>query len=86
MSEQSQPPQPVYVFRGHASQVHGVKFWRKNTRLLTGDSNGWVVLWDVASRRPAAVWQAHSASILGIEVWGDDKVLTYVVDWRILHL
>jgi hypothetical protein len=25
-----------------------------------------------------AVWRAHSASILGVEVWGEDRVITYV--------
>jgi WD40 repeat protein len=72
------PAQPVYVLRGHTAQVHAVHFLRDNLRLLSGDAEGWVVLWDVPIRRPVAVWKAHKDVILGVGTWGDDKIITYV--------
>jgi ASTRA-associated protein 1 len=68
------PPQPTYILRGHASQIHAVKFVRGNSRLITGDADGWVVVWDLAVRRPTAVWKAHESLILAVEVWGQSLV------------
>ena len=73
----SSPPQPTYVLRGHSSQIHSVCFLRANTRLLTGDAEGWIVLWSVASKRPKAVWRAHSSSILGLGSWDNDKIISH---------
>jgi WD40 repeat protein len=70
------PPQPSYIFRGHTSQIHSVQIVRQNTRLVTGDADGWVVCWKLESKRPVAVWRAHDASILGTAEWGSDKVIT----------
>lgn len=69
-------PQPAYVLRGHASQIHATRFIRSNSRLVTGDGEGWVVVWSLTSKRPTAVWQAHQGSILGVEAWGEDKLIT----------
>jgi len=73
------PPQPSYVFRGHGAQVHSVLFLRQNLRLLTGDAEGWVVLWSTTTRRAVAVWRPHASAILGLDAWGDDKIITYVL-------
>ncbi|KAF2755389.1 hypothetical protein EJ05DRAFT_478406 [Pseudovirgaria hyperparasitica] len=74
----SQPPlQPTYVLRGHAAQIQTVQFLRDNSRLLTGDGDGWMVLWGVAQRRAVAVWPAHHASILGSNVWGANRIITH---------
>ncbi|POS88293.1 hypothetical protein EPUL_000085 [Erysiphe pulchra] len=79
------PPQPTYILRGHGSQIYAAKFIRENTRLFTGDVEGWVVLWDLAIKRPTAVWRAHQASILGLDVWisrhgKDNKLLVWKLD------
>ncbi|KAI9788713.1 MAG: ASTRA complex subunit [Piccolia ochrophora] len=80
-SPQHQPPlppaQPVYVLRGHSAHIHVVQFIRSNARLLTGDADGWVVLWDVTSKRAVAVWKAHDAAILGFAEWSTDRILTH---------
>ena len=70
------PAQPAYVFRGHATHVHSVQFVRQNSRLLTGDADGCIILWNLASKRPVAVWQAHDAAILGFAEWGPDRIIT----------
>lgn len=68
--------QPTYVLRGHNAQIHSVCFLRHNTRLLTGDAEGWLVLWNVASKRAVAVWRAHEGATLGLSSWGVDNVIT----------
>ncbi len=72
-------PQPAYVLRGHTAAIHALEFLHGNTRLLSGDADGWVVLWDMPTRRPAAVWRAHQNAILGLAGWEHDKIITCVV-------
>ncbi|TID25980.1 WD40 repeat-like protein [Venturia nashicola] len=71
------PAQPLYILRGHKAQVHAVKFIRSNRRLLTGDADGFVILWDIVSKRARVVWRAHLKSVLGLGSWGGDKVLSH---------
>ncbi|CAD6448701.1 790d5970-e40e-4123-9d7d-12279f73b5bb [Sclerotinia trifoliorum] len=66
MSIPSGAPQPSYILRGHASPIHVAKFIRGNTRLITGDAEGWVVLWSLETRRGVAVWRAHEGVFLGV--------------------
>lgn len=72
------PAQPVYILRGHTTAIHSIEFIRCNTRLITGDAEGWVVLWDVVTKRPAVVWKAHGNAILRSTAWGRDKIITCV--------
>ncbi|KAK0274529.1 Astra associated protein 1 Asa1 [Friedmanniomyces endolithicus] len=77
------PAQPVYVLRGHTAQVHAVHFLRQNLRLLSGDADGWVVLWNVPIKRAVAVWRAHKGAVLGLESWDDDRIITHGRDNRL---
>jgi hypothetical protein len=72
------PAQPAYIFRGHAAQIHWTSFIRSNTRLLSGDADGWIVIWVLAIKRPVVVWRAHEGAILGASSWGADKIITWV--------
>lgn len=63
------PAQPIYILRGHSSSINALHFTSQNTRLLTGDADGFVVLWDLTVKRPLVVWRAHAGSLLGIGVW-----------------
>lgn len=74
--ERLPPAQPAYILRGHAAQVHALHFTPDNTRLLTADADGWVISWDVAMKRPVAVWKAHGAAVLGLGSCGPDRVIT----------
>ncbi|DAA72929.1 TPA_exp: Uncharacterized protein A8136_4854 [Trichophyton benhamiae CBS 112371] len=70
-SQKHPPATPTYVLRGHASPIHSLNFYGSNSRLISGDADGWVVVWDVTSKRAVATWKAHEGSILavvGIEV------------------
>ncbi|KAI4269736.1 MAG: hypothetical protein L6R38_007358 [Xanthoria sp. 2 TBL-2021] len=78
MSTELLPPaQPSFVLRGHSAHVHAVHFIQGNTRLLSADAEGWLVSWNLASKRPAAVWRAHAIAVLGIGSWGQDRIITH---------
>jgi WD40 repeat protein len=70
--------QPAYILRGHSSPIHSVQFIRSNSRLVTGDADGWIVVWSLATKRPVAVWRAHEGSILGVSAWGSRRLITCV--------
>lgn len=76
--------QPTYIFRGHASAVQALIFFRNNSALASADADGYVVVWSVAIKRPVAVWRAHEASILGIEIWGNERLITQGRDSKLL--
>ena len=61
------PATPTYVLRGHASAIHALYFYNENSRLLSGDADGWVVSWDTVSKRAVAAWKAHhGGAVLGV--------------------
>ena len=70
------PAQPSYILRGHASQIHSIQFVHQNTRLITGDADGWVIYWKLETKRALAVWKGHNGAILGTAEWGRDKIIT----------
>ena len=70
------PAQPTAILRGHASHIHSLLFVRQNIRLLTGDADGWVVFWNIQTKRPLAVWPAHDGPILGFAQWGEANIIT----------
>ncbi|KAK1598197.1 WD domain-containing protein [Colletotrichum navitas] len=76
-------PHPKSILRGHKAQVHALAFVRGNDRLASGDAEGFVVLWDLTILRPTAVWRPHENAILGIEGWGDDRIITHGRDHRL---
>ncbi|CAK7563581.1 MAG: Astra associated protein 1 Asa1 [Sporothrix epigloea] len=91
------PAQPAAILRGHRAQVHAAVFMRldqtassgatmtTDTRLATGDSDGYVILWDLAIMRPRAVWRAHTSSILGLAAWDDaQQLVTHGRDHRLI--
>ncbi|KAF4627966.1 hypothetical protein G7Y89_g10184 [Cudoniella acicularis] len=84
MALQEAQPQPSYILRGHGAQVHSTSFIRSNTRLVTGDAEGWIVIWSLATKRPVAVWGAHEGSILGADAWGVDKIITHGKDNKLI--
>ncbi|PYI11104.1 WD40 repeat-like protein [Aspergillus sclerotiicarbonarius CBS 121057] len=72
MSAQSpqvrQPPAtPTYILRGHAAAIHALQIFHQNLRLVSGDADGWIVVWDLVSKRPLAVWKAHDGAVLEVK-------------------
>ncbi|MCJ1416126.1 ASTRA complex subunit [Xylographa parallela] len=82
--ERLPPVQPAYVLRGHTSQIHALCFAHNNSRLFTGDAQGWVVSWSLAYKRPTVVWRPHDSTVLGLSVWGTDRVITHGRDSKLL--
>lgn len=74
------PAQPSFVFRGHTAQIHSAHIVCRNTCLVTGDADGWIVVWKLETKRALAVWKAHDGAILETAMWGSDKIITYVFD------
>ncbi|KAG8417928.1 Astra associated protein 1 Asa1 [Metarhizium acridum] len=77
-------PSPKFILRGHKAAVHAATFIRRNERLVTGDSEGFVVLWDLTIMRPRAVWRPHENAILGVRGWGEDKLITHGRDHKLI--
>lgn len=76
MASAQGPPQPKAILRGHGAQVHAAAFIRRNARLVTGDADGFVVVWDLTIMRPRAVWQPHRGAMLGVAEWGEHRLIT----------
>lgn len=73
MSSQGQqsPATPVYILRGHAAPIHALHIFSRNLRLVSGDADGWIVIWDLVTKRPVATWKAHGGAVLevkGVEI------------------
>lgn len=73
MAEQSQsvqgPATPVYILRGHAAPIHALHIFSRNLRLVSGDAEGWIVIWDLVSKRPVTVWKAHEGAVLEVKAF-----------------
>jgi ASTRA-associated protein 1 len=67
---------PSFILRGHASTIHALHFFASNSYLASADSDGWVVVWSLATKRAVAVWKAHDAGILGLKDWGEERLIT----------
>ncbi|KAJ5246343.1 hypothetical protein N7468_001326 [Penicillium chermesinum] len=71
MAEDSQllngPATPLYVLRGHAAPIHALNVFSRNLRLVSGDADGWVVMWDLVTKRPVAAWKAHAGAVLELK-------------------
>jgi len=77
------PAIPTFILRGHTSPVHALLFLAANTHLASGDSDGWLVIWSVASKRPVAVWKAHAGGIAGMKSWGQTRLITHGRDHKL---
>ena len=81
---QLSPAHPAFILRGHSAQIHAVHFTPDNSRLLTGDADGWVISWSMAYKRPVAAWRAHTNAILGLGTWEPDRIITHGRDNQLL--
>ncbi|KAL2830867.1 WD40-repeat-containing domain protein [Aspergillus cavernicola] len=63
------PPTPTYILRGHAAPIHALQIFNKNLRLVSGDADGWIIVWDLIFKRPVAVWKAHEGAVLEVKAF-----------------
>ncbi|KAL4784223.1 WD40-repeat-containing domain protein [Aspergillus varians] len=61
------PATPIYILRGHAAAIHALQIFNQNLRLVSGDADGWVVVWDLIFKRPVAAWKAHEGAVLEVK-------------------
>ncbi|KAL4904988.1 hypothetical protein BDW74DRAFT_185440 [Aspergillus multicolor] len=61
------PATPTYILRGHAAPIHALQIFNQNLRLISGDAEGWIVVWDLIFKRPVAVWKAHEGAVLEVK-------------------
>ncbi|KAI9288997.1 WD40-repeat-containing domain protein [Umbelopsis sp. AD052] len=64
---QGEVPAPVYIFRGHKSQVNTLCWLDGDKYFCSGDLEGNLILWDVETRRPKQQWRAHTESVLSVQ-------------------
>ncbi|BCR88533.1 WD40 repeat domain-containing protein [Aspergillus chevalieri] len=77
-TQQQSPATPTYILRGHASPIHALHLFANNLRLISGDAEGWVIIWDMVSKRPVVSWKAHGGAVLeakGFEFGGNGTVV-----------
>lgn len=77
------PAIPTFILRGHTAPVHALLFFSANGWLASGDSDGWLAIWSLASKRAAAVWKAHSGGVTGIKAWGRERLITHGRDHKL---
>lgn len=77
------PPVPAYIFRGHQAGIHALHFYQNNRFFASGDSDGWIVVWRLTTRRAAAAWRAHDGSIMGIKDWNGIRLITHGRDHKL---
>jgi ASTRA-associated protein 1 len=77
------PATPKYILRGHNANIHALQFLQSNLYLASGDRNGWLVIWNLASKRPVGVWKAHEDGITALKHWSPDRLLTHGRDHKL---
>lgn len=51
--------------------------------MASGDSDGWVIIWSLASLRPVAVFKAHEGGVSGIRAWYSDRLISHGRDHKL---
>src|SRR4051794_9519063 len=77
------PPIPAYIFRGHNAAIHALHFFGDNSFFASGDSDGWIVIWRLTTRRPAAAWRAHEGGVSGIKDWEGTRLISHGRDHKL---
>ncbi|KAJ5587209.1 uncharacterized protein N7459_002974 [Penicillium hispanicum] len=84
---QHAPATPVYILRGHAAPIHALDIFSRNLRLVSGDAEGWIVVWDLVTKRPVTVWKAHEGAVLEVKGFcignGGSEIYTHGRDHKL---
>ena len=60
---------PRYILRGHKEPIHVLQMFSENLRLVSGDSDGYVIVWDMVTKRPVVSLQPHNGVILEVKAF-----------------
>ncbi|KAL2418588.1 ASTRA-associated protein 1 [Exophiala dermatitidis] len=77
------PAVPTYILRGHEAAIHALHFYGNNAYLVSGDSDGWLAIWSLTTKRPLAVWKGHDAGIMAIHHWTDERLISHGRDHKL---
>lgn len=71
------PPLPLFTLRGHKASINAVVFLEGDIKLVSGDSEGSLIVWNVESRRiETSNRKAHERGVLSLQVMSDGKILS----------
>ncbi|KAJ1507518.1 ASTRA complex subunit [Coelomomyces lativittatus] len=76
MLDETSPYTLIFSFRRHDSPVTSISFSSDAKFMLSGDLNGFCVLWDFSSRLPLRKWRAHEGQILLVQFLSTHFILT----------
>ncbi|MBD2073005.1 pentapeptide repeat-containing protein [Phormidium sp. FACHB-592] len=66
---------PLNTLHGHTGWIRCIAFNANGTLLASGDSNGIVIVWEIATGDRLQTFQAHSNLVLAVTFSPDDRVL-----------
>lgn len=75
-------PVELCSLRGHLNSVTSTELYHDEdgTSLISGDTNGWIIWWDINRRRPNSVWKGHDSNIVTIKCMDNGLLLTHSKD------
>lgn len=80
-------PKQVFTLRGHLSSTTCVISindpLNETYTILSSDSKGWVIWWNLRNKRPIGTWKAHDSSILTLKQLSNGYLLTHGKDSEI---
>ncbi|EXJ94275.1 hypothetical protein A1O1_02668 [Capronia coronata CBS 617.96] len=77
------PAVPKYILRGHDAAIHALHFYSGNAFLASGDSDGWLVIWSLTTKRPVAVWKGHDGGVMAIQHWTTERLVSHGRDHKL---
>lgn len=80
-------PVPLFTLRGHLSNVVNVEVCYlkgpSDLILVTGDEAGWIIWWNLGTKRPLAVWKGHDSIIVTLKIIEENLLLSHSRDSEI---
>ncbi|KAK6456316.1 G-protein beta subunit-like protein containing WD repeats [Scheffersomyces xylosifermentans] len=75
-------PVPVFTLRYHETSISNVVpsyVWNKHC-LVSTDTKGWIVIWNINSKRPIKKWRGHNETILTVRFVNETDLMTHSRD------
>lgn len=84
-------PKLQFTLRSHAESVTSILHIPTTQQLLTADTSGLLILWNLITRRPVRCWQGHKLSVLTLLQLDHTHILTHSRDselkiWDLEHI
>lgn len=80
-------PVPLCTLRGHINNVVTIEvcYLKKSDDLvlITGDEAGWIIWWNLSTKRPLAVWKGHDSIIVTLKKIEENLLLSHSRDSEI---